>query len=106
MSARAEQPPALTERRHLGTATEYRYSAGGELVCVVVAGDLVALPDEHWSCGNFGDGISEEWLLGGGSIPFPGKSKARRRLLAYFVRRALADHHGYRLEAGAFPGCG
>lgn len=73
---------------------------------VVISGDVVSLPDEHWSCGNFGDGISEEWLLGGGSVPFPGKSKARKRLLAYFVRRGLADHHSYPLEAGAWPGDG
>lgn len=87
-------------RRDLG---DYRYTHEGEVFRVVIALDVVALPDEHWSCGNFGHSISEEWLLGGGSVPFPGKTKARRRLLAYFVRRALANQHGYVLEVGAWP---
>lgn len=86
-----------------GQSSHFRYTWEGEVFRVVVTGDVVALPDEHWSCGNFGTMISEEWLLGGGSIPFPGKTKARRRLLAYFVRHALAEHHGYELEASAGP---
>lgn len=80
---------------------DVKYSHEGEVIRVVVAGDVVALPDEHWSCGHFADHISEEWLLGGGGIPFPGGTRSRRRLLAYFVRRALADAHGYSLDERA-----
>lgn len=86
------------------------YSWQGERFRVAVAGDVVALPDEHWSAGGFGDGISEHWLLAGGDGGpawwFPGKTRSRKRLLAYLVRRALADHHGYELPASAWSGDG
>jgi hypothetical protein len=81
---------------------DHRYSWDGETFRVVIAGDVVSLPDEHWSCAGFAQHISEEWLLGGGGVPFPGRSRARKRILAYFVRRALADHHGYQLPAGGW----
>lgn len=90
----AEVLRRVTEgRRHQG---DHRYAWRGDLFRVFVAGDVVSLPDEHWSCGGFGQHISEEWLLGGGAVPFPGKSKERRRALAWMVRAALADQHGYR----------
>lgn len=85
----------------------YAYSYQGERLRVVVASDVVALPDENWSAGGFGDGISEHWLLNGGHGGpdwwFPGKTRNRKRLLAYLVRRSLAAHHGYTLSLDAWP---
>jgi hypothetical protein len=63
--------------------------------------DVVAMPREHWSGEGYGRHISEEWLLGSGGLPKGMRN--RRRILAYLIRRALADHHGYALAAGSWP---
>lgn len=98
-------PPS--QREASGRTTDHRYRWEGEAFRVVVAGDVVSLPRENWSGEGYGHAISEEWLFHERTrIRFPGATKARRRLLAYMVRRALADHHGYALERGAWPGPG
>lgn len=100
----SDPDPSSPTRRPSG---DYRYSFDGEVFRVVVAGDVIALPNEEWSYAGFGSSISEEWLLGSGNVQrFPGRSKGRKRLLAYFVRRALADHHGYRLPVSAWADLG
>ncbi len=68
---------------HLGEARLYR---------VVIAADVIALPDEGWSCGGFGSHISEEWLLTQPAVRIPG-TKARRRVLVACVRAAMDEHH-------------
>lgn len=37
--------------------TTHRYSVDGDRIRVVVAGDVIALPEEGWSCGGFGTHI-------------------------------------------------
>lgn len=75
------------------TLHDLRYSYQGEEFRVIVAGDVIALPYERWSLGHFGQGIDIVWLLAEAQLP--GRSKARRQLLAELVRTALAHAHGY-----------
>ena len=79
----------------------YEFSWSGELFRVVVAGDVVALPSEHWSGSGYGQEISEDWLLHSGELPKRGPT--RRRILAYMIRRGLAEHYGYLLGDLAWP---
>lgn len=79
----------------------YRYTYEGEEHRVVVAGDVVALPNEQWCGEGYGTGISEEWLFHSGGLPKAPRD--RQRLWAYLIRRALADHHGYSLVVGDWP---
>lgn len=81
--------------------SDYRYTHNGEAFRVVVVDDVVSLPREHWSGEGYGQAISEEWLLHDGALPKGPRN--RRRLLAYLIRRALADHHGYALEPRDWP---
>lgn len=71
-------------------AGEYRFRWNGDVIRVVVAGDVLALPDEQWSMGNFGAQITEEWLHHEGRLP---GTKARRAVLANCLVRALDTHH-------------
>lgn len=79
----------------------HRYAVDGSEYRVVISGDVVALPDENWSGGGYGTGISEEWLFHSGNLPKGPRN--RRRLWAYMIRRALADHHGYELGDRDWP---
>lgn len=76
-------------------AGEYLFAIDGETFRAVVAGDVVALPDERWSMGHFSTGISVEWMLHSGRLP---GSAARRRVLARVVVAALEAHR--RSKAG------
>ena len=71
-------------------AAEYRFSWRGDTIRVVVAGDVLSLPDERWSMGGFGHPITREWLAHEGRLPGP---KARRDALASCLIRALDAHH-------------
>ncbi len=77
---------------------EYRFRWRGDEIRVVVAGDVLALPDERWSMGNFGTSISVEWLLHSGKLP---GSKLHREGLAACLVRALAEHHKMAPEGSA-----
>jgi len=69
-----------------GLVYDARFSWEGEIVRVVVAGDVVALPDYGWSLGGFGRFISKDWLLVNANLPGPVK---RRRILADCIVAAL-----------------
>lgn len=71
--------------------SEHRFSWNGDTIRVVIAGDVIALPDERWSMGGFGDSISVEWLLHEAKIPGPAP---RRRALAACIVRALEARAG------------
>lgn len=71
-------------------ASEFEFQWRGDVIRVVVAGDVLALPLEFWSLGGFGQTISVEWLLHEGKLPGP---KARREALAHCLVRALDAHH-------------
>lgn len=77
--------------------SDLRYSWHGEVIRVVVAGDVLALPDERWSMGGFGTSITEEWLLHEARLP---GTKVRKKVLASVLVRALASHHGQPVGAG------
>jgi hypothetical protein len=82
----------------------YRFSPpDGDPVRVVIAGDVIALPEEGWSLGGFGRSISEEWLLTQPRPRIPG-TKARRLVLVACIRAALEEH--YRVKAGGTGGEG
>ena len=70
---------------------DYRFSYGGEVIRVIVAGDVLALPGEGWALGGFGQHISVEWLLTQPRHRLPGR-KARWELLATCRMRALEEH--------------
>lgn len=70
--------------------SEFMFSWQGEEIRVVVVGDVLALPSEHWSCGGFGSHISVEWLLHEARLP---GLKSRRAMLADCLVRALKQHH-------------
>jgi hypothetical protein len=78
-----------------GDISEFRFHWRGDIVRVVVAHDVLALPGSAgrpgWSMGGFGESITVEWLLHEGGLPGP---KARREALADMLVRALAAHHG------------
>lgn len=74
--------------------SDYRYSVDGFEVRVVVAGDVVALPDDRWSMGGFGSSISLEWMLYEARLP--GRTKHERTILARCIVRALEEHHAKR----------
>lgn len=78
--------------------SEFRYSVDGFEVRIVVARDVVALPDDRWSMGGFGPSISLEWMLGEAKLP--GRTKKEREILARCVIRALAEHHAAKNLAG------
>lgn len=67
---------------------EYRFRENGNEYRVIVAGNVIALPDERWSMGGFGATITTEWLLSNGRLP-----KVRAKLLAHIIVRALEQHH-------------
>lgn len=73
--------------------TDHRFSVDGEVIRVVVAGDVLALPHSGWSYSGFGQSISVDWLLTQPRQPLPGKTKARRELLARCLVQALDAHH-------------
>ena len=58
----------------------------GDIIRVVVAGDVVSLPDVGWSGAGYGHHISVEWLLHSAKPPLPRKS---RRILAGAIVAAL-----------------
>jgi hypothetical protein len=68
----------------------YLFTHQGEPIRVVIAGDVLALPDERWSMGGFGSSISVEWLLHEARLP---GTKARRNVLAFCLVHALRTHH-------------
>ena len=80
-------------------AGSYRYTHDGDSIRVVIAGDVIALPEEGWAMGGFGSHISEEWLDTQAIPRIPGDRK-RRRLLVRCVRLAMDEHH----KAGATGG--
>lgn len=49
-------------------SSEFRYRFQGDVIRVIVVGDVLALPDERWSMGSFGRQISIEWLLHVGDL--------------------------------------
>jgi hypothetical protein len=57
-------------------------------VRVLLAADVIALPDEGWAMGGFGERISEEWLMTQARPRIPGAA-ARRRDLVKAVRAAM-----------------
>lgn len=71
-------------------AADYRLKSGGQEVRVVIVGDVVALPDERWSLGGFGNGITAGWLLGNAKLPGPA---SRKRALANAIVAALDNYH-------------
>lgn len=73
-------------------AGSYRFPVAGDSIRVVIAGDVIALPEEGWSYGGFGRHISEEWLLTQPRPRIPG-TKARRKMLVACVRAALEEHY-------------
>lgn len=77
------------------SAAVLRYSYEGEEFRVVVADDVVAVPNDGWSWPGFGHEISISWMLTTSEAPLKSIRPARRRLIAELVRRALADVHGY-----------
>ena len=79
-------------------AGEFRFRHQGDLIRVVIVEDVLALPDERWSMGGFGSSISVEWLLHEARLP---GSKARRRVLADCLVRALDALHESRPAAGS-----
>lgn len=81
------QGAPTTPSMHAG---EYRFSYQGETLCVVVAGDVLALPEERWSMGGFGRSISVEWLLYEARLP---GAAARKKVLAKCLVQALDTHH-------------
>lgn len=80
-------------------AASYRYTVSGTAVRVVIAGDVIALPEEGWAMGGFGAYISEEWLDTQANIP---GDRKWRRVLVRCVRMAMDEHH----KAGATGGEG
>lgn len=72
-------------------AAQYLYLWRGNRIRVVVAGDVIALPEERWSFGNFGLFADYEWLLHEARLPGP---HVRRRVLADVCARSLAAFHG------------
>lgn len=74
-------------------AGDFRFSVTGvgDPVRVIVAGDVLALPDERWSMGYFGSEISVEWLLHEARLP---GNKVRRFALARCLVTALATYRG------------
>lgn len=67
---------------------EYRFKLrNGDEERVIVAGDVVALPDRNWSGGGYGVAVSVEWMLHSGKLPKV--SAELRRELAGLVVRAL-----------------
>lgn len=81
--------------------SDHRYTHNGEAFRVVIEHDVIALPRENWSDEGYGRHISEEWLLGSADLP---GNKTRKRLLAYLIRRALADHYDYDPPTWPFKG--
>lgn len=73
-------------------AASYRFNVDGDSIRVVIAGDVIALPEEGWSYGNFGSHISEEWLLTQPRPKIPGNAH-RRKVLVGCIRAAMAEHH-------------
>lgn len=75
--------------------TDLRYRLDGDLVRVVIAGDVIALPmpagRAGWSMSGFGAYIDVGWLLAEGALP--GKTKARREALAKILIAALGEHN-------------
>ena len=75
-------------------ASEHRFDNGkGDYVRVIVVGDVIALPDYHWSKGYFGRSISVEWLLHDGELP---GALPQRKMLAGFIVKGLEAHHSRR----------
>ena len=70
-------------------STDIRYTWRGDVLRVVITGDVIALPLEGWARGGFGRRISADWLLHSGDLPGP---KARREALAAAIVRALDQH--------------
>lgn len=69
---------------------DMRFTVDGEVVRVVIVGDVIALPNQGWSMAGFGTSISVEWMLHDGKLP--GRA-AWRRKLAQCVVDALRFHH-------------
>ena len=70
-------------------SSDTRYTWRGDVLRVVITGDVIALPMEGWSREGFGRHISADWLLHSGELPGP---KARREALAAAIVRALDKH--------------
>ncbi len=80
---------------------DYLFRHEGERIRVVIAGDVISLPQERWSGDGYGAFISADWLLGNAKLP--GRSKARKRLLADCIVAALEAHAGRRPPKRARP---
>ena len=71
---------------------EFRFKLrNGDVRRVIVAGDVLALPDERWCMGGFASSISVEWLLHKGRLP---GSPTHKCELAGMLVRALEQAHG------------
>lgn len=60
--------------------------AHNNLIRVVIAEDVVALPNQGWSGAGYGRLISEDWLLHSANPPLPRKG---RKALAAVIAEAL-----------------
>lgn len=81
---------STTDKSRFGS---YRFSADGDRIRVVIAGDVIALPEEGWSYGGFGEYISEEWLMTQPVPKIPGNAR-RRKVLVAAIRAAMDKHYG------------
>ena len=70
--------------------SDVRFLWRGDEIRVLVVGDVLALPNEEWSCGGFARSITVEWLLHETKLP---GVKERKRALADCLVRALDHHH-------------
>jgi hypothetical protein len=104
LAAQLTEAVAAASGRPSPRPGHYRFSSpDGDPVRVVIAGDVIALPEEGWALGGFGRGISEEWLLTQARPKIPG-TKPRRLVLATCIIAALEEH--YRAKAGGTGGEG
>jgi hypothetical protein len=93
LAAQLAEAIAAATHRPSPRPGHYRFSSpDGDPVRVVIAGDVIALPEEGWSLGGFGRHISEEWLLTQARPKIPGTAR-RRLVLATCIRAALEEHY-------------
>jgi hypothetical protein len=93
LAAQLTEAVAAASGRPSPRPGHYRFSSpDGDPVRVVIAGDVIALPEDGWSLGGFGRSISEEWLLTQARPKIPGTAR-RRLVLATCIRAALEEHY-------------
>lgn len=86
---------AQTNSQH----ADLRWMVNGDIVRVVIAGDVLALPDDGWSWGGFGLSITPGWLMEldgryNGRGKLPGQEWKRQRAAA-ILSASLDFHHGH-----------